>query len=125
MRSGLSAGSFLIASFFFGLLFLILTRVRKALRHQKTPDGLVSVEVLAGLSDLLFHLILLAARPGVAAAFDVVEHDLRALLAAIVGIHFCFHSAFFVSGQFGLRRFLRTAVDSGPGLGAVVYGDGL
>ena len=37
-------------------------------RSQETPDDLVGVDVLAGLSDLLFHLVLLAAGPGVAGA---------------------------------------------------------
>ena len=62
---------------------------------EETPDGVIGVQVIAGFADYLFHEVLFAAGPGVAATVNAVERDLRSLLAIVVGIDFGFQATFF------------------------------
>ena len=76
------------------VLFFHAAFARDFLGHQETPDGFISVNGIAGFSNLFLGGELLATRPSIAAALYAVEHDLSVVLAAAVSVSFRFLAAF-------------------------------
>src|SRR5579859_5270832 len=102
-------------------LLLIRALAPQLARNQKTPDHLVRIEIGACLPDGFFGLILLPAGPRISRALHAVEHDLRILLAAVVGLHLGFHAALAMRRKFAVLRFLRAAIDLRPRFRAIFH----